>query len=78
MLPSELSALATFLVVAEERSFTRAAKRQGVSPSAVSHSMRSLEEQFGVRRLARVGFCACPVASSLEASTAFAGRRFLT
>src|SRR4051794_8521672 len=53
MLPSELSALATFLVVAEERSFTRAAKRQGVSPSAVSHSMRSLEEQFGVRLLAR-------------------------
>jgi DNA-binding transcriptional LysR family regulator len=53
MLPSELSALATFLVVAEERSFTRAAKRQGVSPSAVSHSMRTLEEQFGVRLLAR-------------------------
>jgi len=53
MLPSELSALATFLVVAQERSFTRAAKRQGVSPSAVSHSMRSLEEQFGVRLLAR-------------------------
>lgn len=53
MLPSELSALATFLVVAEERSFTRAAKRQGVSPSAVSHSMRSLEEQCGVRLLAR-------------------------
>jgi DNA-binding transcriptional LysR family regulator len=53
MLPSELSALATFLVVAEERSFTRAAKRQGVSPSAVSHSMRSLEERFAVRLLAR-------------------------
>ena len=53
MLPSDLSALATFLVVAEQRSFTRAAKRQGVSPSAVSHSMRSLEEQLGVRLLAR-------------------------
>ena len=53
MLPNDLSALATFLVVAEERSFTRAAKRQGVSPSAVSHSMRTLEEEVGVRLLAR-------------------------
>ena len=53
MLPSDLSALTTFLVVAEERSFTRAAKRQGVSPSAVSHSMRALEEDVGVRLLAR-------------------------
>jgi DNA-binding transcriptional LysR family regulator len=53
MLPCDLSALATFLVVAEERSFTRAAKRQGVSPSAVSHSIRALEEDVGVRLLAR-------------------------
>jgi DNA-binding transcriptional LysR family regulator len=53
MLPSDLSALATFVVVAEERSFTRAAKRQAVSPSAVSHSMRALEENVGVRLLAR-------------------------
>lgn len=53
MLPSDLSALATFLVVAEERSFTRAAKRRNVSPSAVSHAMRALEEELGVRLLAR-------------------------
>jgi DNA-binding transcriptional LysR family regulator len=53
MLPSDLSALATFLLVAEERSFTRAAKRQGVSPSAVSHAMRTLEEEVGVRLLSR-------------------------
>src|SRR5215469_1581462 len=53
MLPSDLSALSTFLVVAEGRSFTRASKRQGVSPSAVSHSMRALEEEVGVRLLAR-------------------------
>lgn len=53
MLPSDLSALATFLVVAEERSFTGAAKRQGVSPSAVSHAMRALEEELGVRLLSR-------------------------
>jgi DNA-binding transcriptional LysR family regulator len=53
MLPSDLGSLATFLVIAEERSFTRAAKRQGVSPSAVSHAMRALEEEVGVRLLAR-------------------------
>lgn len=53
MLPRDLSSLSTFLLVAEERSFTRAAKRQGVSPSAVSHSMRALEEELGVRLLAR-------------------------
>jgi len=53
MLPHDLTALATFLVVAEERSFTRAAKRQSVSPSAVSHAMRALEEDVGVRLLAR-------------------------
>ncbi|WP_263376020.1 LysR family transcriptional regulator [Granulicella aggregans] len=53
MLPSDLTSLATFLAVAEERSFTRAAKRRGVSPSAISHAMRTLEEELGVRLLAR-------------------------
>ena len=53
MLPRDLASLATFLVVAEERSFTKAAKRQGVSPSAISHAMRGLEEELGVRLLAR-------------------------
>jgi DNA-binding transcriptional LysR family regulator len=53
MLPSDLTTLATFLAVAEEHSFTRAAKRRGVSPSAVSHAMRALEEEVGVRLLAR-------------------------
>ncbi|MBS1857452.1 MAG: LysR family transcriptional regulator [Acidobacteria bacterium] len=49
----DLGALSTFLSVAEERSFTRAAKRLGVSPSAISHSMRELEEAIGVRLLSR-------------------------
>ena len=53
MLPRDLASLATFIVVAEERSFTKAAKRQGVSPSAISHAMRGLEEELGVRLLAR-------------------------
>jgi DNA-binding transcriptional LysR family regulator len=50
---NDLSTLAAFLAVDEERSFTRAAKRLGVSPSAMSHAMRSLEEEIGVRLLSR-------------------------
>src|SRR5215470_10961510 len=53
MIRDELSVLAAFLTVAEERSFTRAAKRLGVTPSALSHAMRGLEERIGVRLLAR-------------------------
>jgi DNA-binding transcriptional LysR family regulator len=53
MVRDEMSVLAAFLTVAEERSFTRAAKRLGVSPSALSHAIRGLEEQIGVRLLAR-------------------------
>jgi DNA-binding transcriptional LysR family regulator len=53
MVRDELSVLSAFLAVAEERSFTRAAKRLGVSPSALSHSIRGLEERIGVRLLAR-------------------------
>lgn len=49
----ELSVLAAFAAVAEERSFTRAAVRLGVSTSAISHSIRGLEERLGVRLLAR-------------------------
>src|SRR3954468_18417528 len=53
MVASNFSALSVFLTVAEEHSFTGAAKRLGVSPSAVSHSMRELEEEMGVRLLSR-------------------------
>jgi len=49
----ELNALSAFLAVAEDRSFTKAAKRLGVSTSALSHAMRGLEERIGVRLLAR-------------------------
>ena len=48
-----LNVLAEFLTIAEERSFTKAAKRLGVSRSALSHSVRGLEERLGVRLLAR-------------------------
>jgi DNA-binding transcriptional LysR family regulator len=53
MAQDDLRVLSAFLAVAEERSFTRAARRLGVSPSALSHSIRGLEEHIGVRLLAR-------------------------
>src|SRR5499427_6794899 len=53
MIPTDFSSLTAFVAVAEEKSFTRAAKRQGVSPSAISHTMRGLEETLGVRLIAR-------------------------
>lgn len=49
----DLNVLAAFLTIAEERSFTKAAKRLGVSRSALSHAMRGLERRLGVRLLAR-------------------------
>lgn len=45
--------LAIFAVVAQERSFTRAAARLGMSQPALSRAMRQLEEHLGVRLLAR-------------------------
>ena len=45
--------LASFLAVAEERSFTRAAAKLGVSQSALSHTVRALEERLGLRLLTR-------------------------
>jgi DNA-binding transcriptional LysR family regulator len=60
--------LAAFAVVAEERSFTRAAAKLGVSPSALSHSMRRLELRLRIQLLAR---------STRSVSTTEAGERLL-
>ena len=48
-----LSDLVAFVAVARERSFTRAAARLGVSQSALSHTIRGLEERLGIRLLTR-------------------------
>ena len=53
MIRNDLSILSAFVAIAEERSFTKAAKRLAVSPSAMSHAMRDLEEGVGVRLLSR-------------------------
>jgi len=45
--------LAAFVAVAQEESFTRAAARLGVSQSALSQTIRALEERLGIRLLTR-------------------------
>jgi DNA-binding transcriptional LysR family regulator len=45
--------LLAFLAVARERSFTKAAAKLGVSQSALSHTIRRLEERLGLRLLTR-------------------------
>jgi DNA-binding transcriptional LysR family regulator len=49
----DLNDLVAFLAVGQERSFTRAAARLGVSQSALSHTIRGLEERLGLRLLTR-------------------------
>lgn len=48
-----VSDLLVFLAVARDRSFTKAAARLGVSQSALSHTIRGLEERLGIRLLTR-------------------------
>lgn len=49
----DLADLQSFVVVARERSFTKAAAKLGISQSALSHAMRELEERLGIRLLTR-------------------------
>jgi DNA-binding transcriptional LysR family regulator len=60
---NDLNDLAAFAAISEERSFTRAAKRLGVSQSALSHSMRGLEKRIGVELLARTTRSVSPTAA---------------
>lgn len=53
-MPSDnLRDIQAFLAIAQERSFTRAAAKLGVSQSALSHTLRSLESRLGLRLLTR-------------------------
>lgn len=60
--------LQAFVVVARERSFTRAAAQLGVSRSALSHAMLGLEARLGIRLLTR---------TTRSVSTTEAGERLL-
>jgi DNA-binding transcriptional LysR family regulator len=45
--------LIAFVAVARDRSFTKAGKKLGISQSALSHTVRGLEERLGLRLLTR-------------------------
>jgi DNA-binding transcriptional LysR family regulator len=65
---ADYNALAAFAVVARARSFTRAAAEIGVSPSALSQTMRQLEDRLGYALLTR---------TTRSVSTTEAGERLL-
>lgn len=67
---AEFVELRAFAAVAQERSFRKAAARLGVTPSALSHSIRALEERLGARLLHRTTRSVAPT----EAGTALLGR----
>ncbi|WP_213989462.1 LysR family transcriptional regulator [Sodalis sp. dw_96] len=53
MLKENFNDLISFIAVARERSFTKAAAKLGVSQSALSHAIRGLEERLALRLLTR-------------------------
>ena len=59
----EFTEMRAFLEVARERSFTRAAGKLGVTRSALSHTIRALEERLGVRLLSRTTRDVAPTAA---------------
>ncbi|WP_157220894.1 LysR family transcriptional regulator [Flavisphingomonas formosensis] len=63
MRPDRLADLAIFAAIASETSFTRAARRLGVTQSALSQAMKRLEAQLGFRVLARTTRSVAPTAA---------------
>jgi DNA-binding transcriptional LysR family regulator len=60
---TQFAELSAFVAVAEEASFTKAAKRLGLSTATLSGTVRSLEEQLGVRLLNRTTRSVAPTAA---------------
>lgn len=53
MATTKINDLQAFVAVAQDQSFTKAAARLGITPSALSHTIRALEQRLGIRLLAR-------------------------
>ena len=69
MVTQDLNVVLVLMTVARERSFTRAAAQLGMSQSAVSRTVRSLEEKMGILLLTRTTRSVAPTE---------AGQRLLT
>jgi len=65
MRANEYAELSAFVMVAEEKSFRRAAERLGLTASTLSHSVRALEERLGVRLLNRTTRAVAPTDAGL-------------
>jgi DNA-binding transcriptional LysR family regulator len=63
MLRENLNDMLSFIAVAQEGSFTRAAAKLGVTQSALSHTLRALEARMGVRLLSRTTRSVAPTAA---------------
>ncbi|MBD0414302.1 LysR family transcriptional regulator [Oryzicola mucosus] len=63
MRPDQLADFAVFAAIASDRSFTRAARRLGVTQSALSQTMKRLESQLGFRLLARTTRSVAPTSA---------------
>ena len=75
----DFNALAAFVIVAEEKSFRAAADRMGVTRSAVSQTIRKLEETLGIALVSRttrsVALTETGERLYAEVSPAFSGMR---
>lgn len=63
MRPDQLGDLAVVAAIAADRSFTRAARRLGVTQSALSQIVKRLESQLGFRLLTRTTRSVAPTAA---------------
>nr|WP_321458561.1 LysR family transcriptional regulator [uncultured Cohaesibacter sp.] len=69
MLRENINDLIALVAVAEERSFTRAAARLNVSQSALSHTIKALEQRLGLRLLTRTTRSVAPTIQGEELLT---------
>jgi DNA-binding transcriptional LysR family regulator len=66
MTPPNFNDLAAFAVVAKERSFTKAAAKLGVTQSALSQTIKGLEERLQLRLLTRTTRSVAPTEAGLR------------